>query len=181
MLILKRLIYIILQHIAFRICVLLGRNSSYFKLENRKVYPITNTTAFQHAVTWIDTALLYDQKFEAAYPRLPQMEAHHPRDFLRYRFHVAAALATSAAKTPGDMLFLGVAYGINAKTVLNFVSPGLMEGKTVFLVDAWEGLWTYTGSDTPMQCDQYPSSVEEVRPLFAAHDNVQFIQAIAEP
>lgn len=174
----KSIVHRFFQHLTFLFGYPISRHSEYFKLAGGRAEPIDNASAFQGFVTWNDTSLLYESRFDNAYPVTSQLESHYSRDFTRYRAHVSSVLANSSARLEGDMLFIGVAYGVVPRTILKFVDHDIIKNKTLFLVDAWEGLWSYSDKEKVREVT-YPESLDEVKPLFEGSKNVRFLKGIA--
>ena len=120
--------------------------------------------AFQGLYTSHQVDDLYEPKFDAAFRAALPHNPHTRGERLRARLYFATKFAEMTAALPGDLLFVGVAFGQAPHCVLSYLGERL-NGKRLILVDPYTGVHS---RDNAQISNQYTTDADAVRASFGS-------------
>lgn len=143
-------------------------------------------TAFQTVrhgvVTSHSTRFLEDSEFASAFEEglalYPGAESE--RLNLSHKVYTVASLAKQAAQFPGDLLEIGVSWGVYAHTIAAYADLPHRPDRRLLLVDAWQGRYSHSKDrESDADCDDYCTNEALIRDSFSHLPNVEIVQGIA--
>jgi hypothetical protein len=123
---------------------------------------VSPVRAFQGLYTGHQVEDLYEPKFEAAFQSAITHNPHTRGERVRARLYFATKFAEMTAGLPGDLLFVGVAFGQAPHCILSYLRSRL-GGKRLILMDPYTGA---RSRDNDEISDQYTTDADAVAASF---------------
>lgn len=158
-------------------------SGSYYEFrQDGHLYPVPFQSVHHGVATIHATPFLGEpgflQAFERALALYPDGEGE--RGNLLYEVYTVASLARQSVDRPGDLLEIGVSWGVFARAIAEHAGLAQRPHKRFFLVDAWQGRYSHADSRRDEgDCGDYCADAAHIARAFADIPNVEVRQGIA--
>jgi hypothetical protein len=122
---------------------------------------------FGNVATCTNSTPLLEGKFAELYAKYQTLDPFIPPEQWRYRIYNVCYFADCCRQVPGDFVCAGVSWGVAPRIVFDFVDfPTL--GKTLHLIDPFEGIVSNDGSKVSDRFNREPDYVLRQYPAGAS-------------